>query len=247
MKKLIFLFITVFLCAGIFYSQVQIKKQDQKKLQVLRSLKIISPNRGEKWEIGKEYTIRWQSKGIFRPNLVKMFLLGRSRPILITNQQGTSNDGAHNWRPRWGNPPPGHYRLQIVTLDGAVKDESDGSFEVIPPPVDLHCTFRTQIKWEGGRIKKPIWYVTIIIHNKGTKKLNNVMYDWVITKNNVVIKQDGAGYGLMYPNRVYETNLRQLISRGTWRIEVFVDPENRQGENEYLRGDNTAAVETKRK
>jgi hypothetical protein len=73
------------------------------------------------------------------------------------------------------------------------------------------------------------------------------MFNWVITQNNVVIKQDGAGYGLMYPNKLYETNLRQLISRGTYRIEVFVDPENQLGENEYLRRDNTAAVETKRK
>ena len=247
MKKLIFIFITVFLCTGVLYSQVQIKKRDEQKVKILRSLKIISPNRGEKWEIGKEYAIRWESKGIFNPNSVKMFLLGRGRPIIITSQQGTYNDGTHNWRPRWDNPPPGHYSLQIMTLDGAVKDESDGNFEIIPPPVDLSCTFRTQIKWEGGRTKKPIWYVTIMIHNKGTKKLNNVMFDWVFTKNNVVIKQDGAGYGLMYPNKLYETDLRQLISSGTWRIEVFVDPENRQGENEYLRRDNTAAVETKRK
>jgi hypothetical protein len=247
MKKRIFLFITVFLCTGILYSQVQVKKQYQQKTQILRALKIISPNRGEKWEIGKEYTIRWESKGIFTPNLVKMFLTGSNTPIIITSQSGTSNDGVHNWRPKWDNPPPGHYKLQIMTLDGAVKDESDGSFEVIPPPVDLSCTFRTQIKREGGTHKKPFWYVTIMIHNKGTKKLKNVMFNWVITKNNVVIKQDGAGYGLMYPNKLYETDFRQLISPGTMRIEVFVDPENQQGENEYLRRDNTAAVETKRK
>jgi hypothetical protein len=146
--------------------------------------------------------------------------------------------------PRWDNPPPGHYRLQIMTLDGAVKDESDRSFEIIRPPVDLRCAFRTQIKREGGTQKKPYWYVTIMIHNKGTKTLNNVMFNWVITKNNVVIKQDGAGFGLMYPNKIYESDLRQLLSSGKWRIEVFVDPENRQNETESLLHDNKVSVET---
>jgi len=245
MKKHLLLIIIIFLCIGVLYSQVQVKKPVKQKIQPLQTIKVLSPNGGEKWEIGKEYTIRWETRGNIRS--VKIMLENGGKLIMLTGNIGTTNDGTHQWTPRWNNPPTGHYRLQLMSLDGAVKDESDGSFEVISPPVDLSCTFRTQIKWEGGTHKKPIWYVTIMIHNKGTKTLNNVMFNWVITKNNVVIKQDGAGYGLMYPNKLYEADLRQLISPGTWRIEVFVDPENQQGENEYLRKDNTAAVETKRK
>ena len=239
---------TFFLSVGILHSQVQVKKKIPQKVQILRSIKTIFPNAGEKLEIGKQYTIRWESKGIFKPNLVKIFLTNNRNPILITSNSGISNDGVHDWRPRWANPPVGHYKLLITTLDGAVKDESDGSFEVIPPPVDLKCTFRSQVKYKGTLGgQKPYWYVTIIIHNKGTKTLKNVMYNWVITKNNVVIKQNGAGLGLMHPNKLYETDLRQFASKGTWRVEVFVDPDNLQGENEYLRRDNTAAVETKTK
>jgi hypothetical protein len=247
MRRPIFFFISALLVVGILHSQVQLRKQDLQKKEILRALKIISPNRGEKWEIGNEYTIRWESRGVFSPNSVRISLAGGHTPILITSQSGTTNDGSHNWRPRWNNPPPGHYKLQITSLDGAVKDESDGSFEVIRPAVDLTCTFRTQIKHEGGTTKKPFWYITIIIHNKGTKTLNSVLFNWVITRDNVVVEQNGAGYGQMYPNKMYETTVRQLISRGKWHIEVYVDPDNRQGENEYLRNDNTASTETQRK
>jgi hypothetical protein len=231
---------------GILYAQVQIRKQVLPKKEDIRSLKVISPNRGEKWEIGTEYPIRWESQGVFNPNMVTIILTGGGQTHMITSRTGTANDGSHNWRPRWNNPPPGHYKLQITSADGAVKDESDGSFEIVPPAVDLKCSFRTQIKHEGGTTKKPFWYVTIVVYNKGTKNLNNVLFNWVITRDNVVVEQNGAGYGLMYPGKLYETTVKQLISPGRWRFEAYVDPDNRQGENEYLRGDNTASTETQR-
>jgi hypothetical protein len=241
MKKHLLLIIIIFLSIGAVYSQVQVKKPLKQKIQPLQTLKVLSPNGGEKWEIGREYIIRWETRGNIKS--VKIMLENAGKLIMLTGSIGTTNDGAHQWTPRWNNPPPGHYKLQLMSLDGAVKDISDGSFEVIPPPVDLKCVIVYQVKKAGRGMKKKYWNYTISIHNKGTKKLENVLFNWVITKNNVVVKQDGAGFGLMYPNKLYEAKFVQTVSKGKWRLEVFVDPDNRQNEVERLRSDNNVSTE----
>jgi len=235
MKKHLLLLINIFLFIGVVYSQVQVKKPVKQIIQPLQTIKVLSPNGGEKWEIGKEYTIRWQTRGNIK--LVKIMLENEGKLIMLTSNIGTTNDGTHQWTPRWNNPPTGYYKLQIMSVDGAIKDKSDGSFEVIPPPVDLKCSIVHQTE------KTEYWHYTISVHNKGTKKLKNVLFNWVITRNNEVVKQDGAGYGLMYPNKLYKAKFAQPISIGKWRLEVFVDPDNQQNEVERLRRDNNVSAE----
>jgi hypothetical protein len=243
MKKRFFFFAIILVSFGILHSQVQIKKRPLQKKELLRALNVVSPNGGATWEIGTDYPIQWGSQGVFSPNMVKIALTSGNNSHWITSQSGTTNDGAHHYRPHWNNPPLGHYKLRISSLDGVVSDESDGVINVVPPPVDLSCALRSRVV---TRNRMPYWEITITIQNKGSRTLNNVLFNWVITQDNVVRDQDGAGFGTMYPNKLYTHRLSHHMGRGNNRIEVRVDPDNRQGENQFLRQNNIAAQERRR-
>jgi len=201
------------------------------------SITVLSPNGGETWELGKQYTIRWQSRGNIRFVKIMLVKSGNLKPI----KSMATNSGSYKWTPRWHNPDLGDYRMVIMTLDAAVQGVSDGVFMIIEPKVDLTFSMMDRL------FSRPhVWAIKLTFKNRGTKTLKNVTFNWVLTNNGIVIKQDGAGFGLMYPHKSYvrEFNLEVgMCSKGKIRLEVFLDPENYQGEPEALRGDNKISAE----
>lgn len=135
MIKKCVLFLTVFLLAGhVMSPQVQQKQVIQKKIQVLRSLKVLSPNGGETWYKEGQYTIRWQSRGISGDVRIIIKKWDGEKYIHYVGFQ-TPNDGSHVWKvpQKIGYtvlPPGSYYKVEIESMDRAVKDESDGYFNI---------------------------------------------------------------------------------------------------------------------
>lgn len=231
MKKYLLLLITVLLSIGIVYSQVQVKKPVQKQLKVLRTIKVLYPNGGEKWVAGGQYNIRWQSRGI--SGKVAIALLKSGREYL---RPAVENTGSHLLKVRRGDT--GTFKIRITSLDGSVKDESDRAFTIQQPEVDLTYDVYTSTRRLGrGHVK-----IIMKIKNNGTKILHDVLFNWVITKDNRFIVQDGAGFGTMYPDTWYKADHQYHLGMGKFLLRVYVDPDNRQREPESLRDDNTCTL-----
>ena len=64
-----------------------------------------------------------------------------------------------------------------------------------------------------------------------------------------MVKQDGAGYGTMYPGKWYRSRHEVKFERlhEKYFIEVFVDQDNRQREEEELRSNNICSCEVERR
>ncbi len=135
MVKKYFLLLIIFSLAGqMMYPQVQQKQVIQKKIQVLRSLKVLYPNGGETWYREGQYTIRWQSRGISGNVRIIIKKWDGEKYINYVEIQ-TPNDGTHLWKvpQKIGYtvlPPGSYYKVEIATMDRAVKDESDGYFNI---------------------------------------------------------------------------------------------------------------------
>jgi hypothetical protein len=134
-------------------------------------------------------------------------------------------------------PNVAYSQQRVEKQSGEVQQLKKQQLQPIPPPeVDLTC----KIEVVSTGPANAFFGYRIKVKNKGTKTLNQVMFNWLITKQGVMVQQDGAGFGLMYPNTWYEA------SRGpfpkppeSYSIQVFVDPDNEQGESAALRGNNT--------
>jgi len=135
MVKKCFLFLIIFSLAGQVVSpQVQQKQVIQKKIQFLRSIKVLSPNGGETWYKEGQYTIRWESRGISGDVRIIIKKWDGERYIHYLELQ-TPNDGSHVWKvpQKIGYtvlPAGSYYKVEIGTMDRAVKDESDGYFNI---------------------------------------------------------------------------------------------------------------------
>ena len=105
-KNLLFLLVGLII-VGVGYSQ---------------TITVISPHRGDVWEKGKTYTIRWTKIGNMI-SIVKISLMHNERKILgITDS--TFNDGSFRWTiPK--SIGDGEYRIRVQTTDNHVYDYSE--------------------------------------------------------------------------------------------------------------------------
>jgi hypothetical protein len=194
-----------------------------------KSIKVLWPNEREKLMIGTTYTFRWQSRGIDRVRLS----LGRQ-------DLGTAkaSDGQMSYRIPQQEPFSG----ELVVGDAAGSTRSPSVWvTIIQPPVDLSCEINRDRKSSNDDRR----VFSVVVRNNGTRVLNNVMVNWVIKYQDVVFKQDGAGFSEMFPNQSYEVKItvERSGSRNDWagyRMVFYVDPQNQQGEPEHLRHDNEA-------
>lgn len=135
MVKKCFLFLIILsLATAVIYPQIQQKKVIQKKIIAIPSIKVLYPNGGETWYKEGEYTIRWQSNGISDDVKIIIKKWNGERYINYVEIQ-TPNDGTHRWKvpQKIGYnilPPGSYYKVEIATIDGSVKDESDGYFNI---------------------------------------------------------------------------------------------------------------------
>lgn len=248
------------------------------RIESKKEITVIYPNGGEIWEQEREYTFRWRTSGKIDDVCI---LLENERGVKVhllwSEKQQTKipNTGSFRWLARFFRP--GKYRVHItpyglsptgqVPSEGA--DTSDGKFEIIPPGVELACGIG-----EFGPVTKTTYYVfaaektkyvkfDIFIRNNGTKILNMVPIIWFVLKQpgNIVLLQEEAGFGNVYPNKIYETTLKfnyeklkaypfygehqKKWEKGEYSFMIEVDPKNILGEAESARTNNKCEVKFK--
>ncbi|MCX7927022.1 MAG: hypothetical protein N2606_02675 [Candidatus Omnitrophica bacterium] len=204
------------------------KKREEKA--VAQSVNLISPNGGQIYKIGEKIIFQWQWSGPHTD--VEVALKNDQRRISL--YRCSSENQIFQWSiPK--NIPVGSYKAEIVSSDGKTKDESDGWFNIDPPEVDLQLCVESPANQKF--YTHDTYNITVKVRNEGTKVLNNVLIEWIVIdlRKNSVLKQESAGFGVMYPGYFYE----HTITRPPFtKIEIFVDRQNLQGEPESLRYDN---------
>lgn len=121
------------------------------------SMKVISPNGGEKWKTGETHTIKWETTNYPFQSEVEIFLLNNlssrspTRMIVTTNNAGTYG---------WIIPPTlenrnerlrgDSFKIQVLLTEALVDDKSDNVFSIgegLKPPLAL-------ISPSGGKLIK---------------------------------------------------------------------------------------------
>ena len=105
------------------------------------TLRVSSPNGGEKWTAGQRYSIRWSDKGAGN---VKIELLNSGQVARVISKS-TKNDGLYKWRIPSTLKGGESYRIRITsTVESDDFDSSDKNFSIVEvgtiPTVSLSCT-----------------------------------------------------------------------------------------------------------
>lgn len=99
-------------------------------------IKVISPNGGERWEIGKTYDIKWQSSGL---ETIEINLYNSSSGTAY----GIADDiqaslGSYSWIISNNIPKGSNYLIQINgNYKGAPMDSSDNYFSIVSPTTTI--------------------------------------------------------------------------------------------------------------
>ncbi len=94
-----------------------------------RYIAVVSPNGGEQWRRGYQYTIRWNSS-LVNGN-VKIILKKDGRFYRnLTGPSGVPNTGTFLWTIQDDIEPGADYRIKVSTLDNSVSDKSNGDFQI---------------------------------------------------------------------------------------------------------------------
>lgn len=173
---------------------------------------------------------------------------------------------------RWQVPerlPLGKYKLHLSSKGGKIKDVSDRAFEIVLPKVDLVCGFMYV-----GKVSKKKTYILsgskkkylkfeVYVKNSGTKILNRVPIIWALLKQpgNVVMEQGEAGFGNVYPERMYTTTFEfkyssvehtwifvdreKKLEKGDYSFVFEADPRNELRESEVTRANNKCEINVK--
>jgi len=226
----------------------------------------LSPAGGVEWAPGSQQTIEWRSLNI-DGNVQIALVRGDERYTILAN---TANSGSYNYNVPH-NIGLGHdYRLEAVAPGQQITDYSNQFSIYTPQPVDLECAitnFQTTRKtidaWIFYESRERWMKFDIAVKNNGTAGPIMVPVFWRIMKlpENVVVLQEAAGFGSVYPDAWYMSSspLEYKISdyerkyvildkdvnfeSGYYRLELYADYQNSLGENEGLRSDNVHAIE----
>jgi hypothetical protein len=201
-------------------------------------LRLIYPNGGEKLERFKEHNIRWHSRGRVGPLRLSYENEDLRRSYTFREERIPNRRSYRLIFPE--RLPLGNYKLRLTSLDGKIHDESDRTFELILPEVDLACGFiyfgrvtRKKIHILSGEKTKSMKF-EVFIQNNGTKILNRVPVMWTLLKQpvNLVVKQSEAGFGNVYPNRQYKTSFEFKYSEAGY-VWIFTDTERKLEKGDY--------------
>jgi len=251
MKK----FALIFLCflltsSSLCFSQIKVRKSNLRPY-----IKVTRPNGGRIFTKGDLMGIRWKSR-LIKGNVKIKLKWGTGGGGWFPITENTPNDGSYDYPiPVKGIGRHGdQFRIFVMTLDEKIRDSSDRAFTInnkpVPPLVDLTCKLSTNCGKRGSR--KIV--IEIRVKNKGTRTLRDVLFNYVILQHSSVVKQDGAGFGLMLPGVWYKAKFElkpgDVLKYGrmgtaTYQVKLFVDPDNKQREPNQLRGDNTASAYSK--
>jgi hypothetical protein len=230
-----------------------------------KEIRVLSPNGGEKLERLGEYDIRWYAAGHIDRVSISFENTDERRVIGLAEGRNIRNTGSCHMKID-RRLPTGNYKIRISAVGSDVRDESDGTFEIVPPAVDCVCGLLYM-----GRVTRTKNYVLkgskqrsmrfeVYVQNNGTEILNRVPVMWALHQQpgNLVIEQHEAGFGNVYPGRMYKTvfefKYRQFgwtwvftgdernLKKGRHTFVFEVDPRNELHESAEARADNKIEV-----
>lgn len=222
-----------------------------------RKIVVTSPKDGDVWEADKEYTVTWESTGITGD--VKIDVAANQYQMHPITAR-TVNSGAYLFRvPRNFVGDYRVWRARVSTLDGTIYGWSPPSFTLYSQDVDLECEiYDPRIGWPGGYHKENVevrWLqFNVRIRNNGTRhpiNIDKVLVMLIKEPDEIVCYQEEWGFSGIYPHAWYKLPDPRKIemssistnwgrNNGIYRLEVWLDPENRLGELEGLRYDSRA-------
>jgi len=135
------------------------------------SITVISPNGGERWEIGKTYEIRWESQGVDTVDIRAVTVSTSPYGILIATGVPATQK-AYSWTISSDFSPRDDYKISISgKINGEViSDKSDSYFSIVKKPIT--CTDS-----DGGKN----------YYQRGTVKVNDTTYtDYCLDSSRLV-------------------------------------------------------------
>jgi hypothetical protein len=97
------------------------------------SIKVTTPNGGQKWKAGKSYRLRWSHTNSSRPKhaKVKIQLLKSGKHYKWISTSPLFNDGEHGWKIPFTVTTGSAYTIKITSVDDTtVTDTSDSNFTI---------------------------------------------------------------------------------------------------------------------
>jgi len=248
MKKFcIIIFCFLFTSLNVQYSQTLQKRSISRP-----NIQVTAPNGGEQFTKGESIQILWKSN-LINGNVKIKLKWGTGSGGWYPVSNSAANTGSYKYDiPEKGIGHHGdQFRIFVMSSNEKIQDSSDKMFTLlnkpIEVPVDLTCNLRVICNWRNNNKFK----ILIRVKNKGTRILRDVLFEYILTQKNSLIKQDGAGFGLMHPGIWYQANYEfkaeDLLNFQKWRdkkrafyeVKLYIDPFNNQHEPKHLREDNT--------
>ena len=143
------------------------------------SITVLSPNGGERWEVGKSYNITWTS---FPPggvsSYVRIAILKNGQIIDQLGAGGVVNTGNYLWTITSPNIPGDNYKVKIYDINNnSIFDESDNYFSVVSsitqPTVGISSPNNGDM-WQMGSAYNIIWFAD---NFTSSDKVNIILLD----------------------------------------------------------------------
>lgn len=228
-------------------------------------IRVLYPNGGEKLELLGEYNIRWHSSGHIDRVNISFENTDKRTVIGLASGRNIRNTGNHRMTLE-KRLPPGNYKIRVSAAGSNVRDESDRAFEIVMPRIDLVCGLlyfgkvtRKKNYILSGKVTKSMKF-EVYVQNNGTEIVNRVPVMWALLQQpgNIVVQQHEAGFGNVYPGRMYKTSFEfkfkeagwtwaivgreRKLKKGSYSFVFEVDPRNELRESGEARSDNKVEV-----
>jgi hypothetical protein len=216
-------------------------------------IRVLSPNGGEKWEIGKTHKIRWASSGVYGNVIIQLENWSSDRNRVHVTEIAKNipvTAGEYSWSIPENQPVGSYYKIKITKIDqtslgeGGISDESDNYFtiDVPSPSIEVISPNGGEV-WEIGKTYKIRWKsqglpLDLLIHidlvqpeEEMPYKLWKVVYS--ITPNvnvekTVTVKDTEFSWTILPQIRVGEEIVE--IKPGKYWISVHTGPRAASGQ-----------------
>lgn len=111
-----------------------------------KALTLISPNGGEVWQAGKEYQIKWKSRGIKKVSIA----LNRGKESKWIAKDIDARKQSYKWKVFVWQAPEEDYRISVVESplnENSIVDYSDEDFTIIGPQFASCATVSIKREW----------------------------------------------------------------------------------------------------
>jgi len=130
MKKLLPVIIGILLFSMAVWPQAMVKKTQSKTPFKMKRIKVIRPNGGEEWTVGKSYQVRWEERGYIGDVKHILFAYPSGPQWLLGTVKANQKNLKYYHLILNKFAGYGKYKIQVISTDGRVQDVSDKPFYI---------------------------------------------------------------------------------------------------------------------